>query len=222
MRLYIVRHGETRLNKEKRLQGRVNEPLNQSGVDLALVTGQGLSDIHFDAAISSPLVRAYDTARLILSQNKTSSNLTISVDPRLVEIDWGSWDYLTCRGDEYNVPISKEEFDKFYYDSFNFRGAPDTETIPQVCERTASFLQELIHKEDMQDKTILIAMHGCAMRALLNPLYDDPSDFWQGNVPMNCAVNIVDAENGKAVLVEKDKILYDASLAVDSYTSGPK
>ena len=55
------------------------------------------------------------------------------------------------------------------------------------------------------------------MRAMLNPLYADPLDFWQGHVPYNCTVNVVKAENGKARLVSADKIYYDASLCVDNY-----
>ncbi len=218
MRLYIVRHGETNLNKEKRLQGRQNEPLNQTGVDLAIETGKGLKDVHFDMAIASPLVRAYDTARLILSQNNTSSNLIISVDPRLMEINWGSWDKKICRGDLYEVPIPQDEFNKFYNDSFNFCGAPDGETITEVCERTKPFLDDLIKDTSLKDKTILVAMHGCSMRGLLNPLYNDPSDFWHGHVPANCAVNIVDIKDGKASIIEEDKIYYDPSLVIDVYT----
>lgn len=217
MRLYIVRHGETNLNREKRLQGQLNEPLNQLGVDLAIETGRGLKDVHFDMAIASPLVRAYDTARLILSQNTTSSNLTIAVDPRLIEIDWGCWDKKVCRGDQYEVPIEREEFNKFYDDPFNFCGAPDGETIAEVCKRTKPFMDEIISNETFKDKTILIGMHGCSMRALLNPLYNDPSDFWQGRIPMNCAVNIVDVIDGKASIIEEDKIFYDPAITGDIY-----
>ncbi|MEI3167188.1 MAG: hypothetical protein V8S58_03915, partial [Lachnospiraceae bacterium] len=59
------------------------------------------------------------------------------------------------------------------------------------------------------DKTILIASHGCACRGILHNVYEDKTDFWHGKVPPNCAVNIVSAEDGKAVLEAEDKIYYD-------------
>ena len=62
MKIYIVRHGETALNAEGVLQGRLNEPLNQNGRELAEITGKAMKDIHFDYCISSPLDRAKETA----------------------------------------------------------------------------------------------------------------------------------------------------------------
>lgn len=67
----------------------------------------------------------------------------------------------------------------------------------------------MIHREDLREKTVLIATHGCAVRALLQPLYGDTDDFWQGGVCPNCGVNIVEVKDGKAALLEKDKIYYE-------------
>ena len=55
------------------------------------------------------------------------------------------------------------------------------------------------------------------MRAMLNKLYDNSFNFWQGNVPYNCAVNIVEVKDGKMKLIEKDKIYYDDEFIVDRY-----
>lgn len=84
-----------------------------------------------------------------------------------------------------------------------------------MCGRTQAFLKELIVRDD--GKTYLIGTHGFAVQAMLNFLYEDPSDFWQGVVPYNCTVNILDAEGGVAHFVEKDKIYYDRGLIVDHY-----
>ena len=58
MRLYILRHGETDWNKELRLQGQTDIQLNEKGRRLARLTAQGVKDIPFDLAITSPLSRA--------------------------------------------------------------------------------------------------------------------------------------------------------------------
>ena len=48
MEIYIVRHGETVWNKEKRIQGRADIELNEYGRELAIKTGEALKDVHFD------------------------------------------------------------------------------------------------------------------------------------------------------------------------------
>lgn len=64
MKLYIIRHGETSWNKQKKLQGQRDIMLNDAGIRLAELTGEGMKDIDFDLVISSPLIRAKQTAKL--------------------------------------------------------------------------------------------------------------------------------------------------------------
>lgn len=217
MLLYIIRHGETDWNNIGRLQGSADIPLNENGRQLARITGEALREVPFDLVITSPLQRARETGELVTVPSGKYFGRTIPVleDDRLREIDWGSWEGLGCRAENFAIP--DENFNLFYTDALKYEGSPDGDSVAEVCERTGEFLRELIHKPDYQDKTILISTHGCAMRAMLNPLYADPLDFWQGHVPYNCTVNVVKAENGKARLVSADKIYYDASLCVDNY-----
>ena len=62
MLLYIVRHGETDWNTQKRLQGQADTQLNANGIRLAGITAQGMKDIPLDLGITSPLQRAKKTA----------------------------------------------------------------------------------------------------------------------------------------------------------------
>ena len=62
MELYIVRHGETLWNREKRLQGREDIELSENGRKVARLTGEALMDTRIDKIFSSPLKRAYETA----------------------------------------------------------------------------------------------------------------------------------------------------------------
>ena len=95
------------------------------------------------------------------------------------------------------------------------KGFPDGESIKDVMGRTQEFLKELIAKEG--DKTYLVSTHACALRAMLNFLYNDPDDYWHGHVPYNCCVNIIDVKDGAAELIADDKIYYDREMAVDWY-----
>ena len=88
MRLYIVRHGETDWNVQRRLQGESDVPLNHEGKAMAVKTGEALREIPFDLEVTSPYIRAEETADLILGERK----LPRLTDPRIREITWGDWD----------------------------------------------------------------------------------------------------------------------------------
>ena len=76
--IYIVRHGETDWNTLKKLTGQTDISLNLNGINQANNVKEELKDIKFDYDFSSPLKRAYDTAKII-------TNEEIIVDDRLME-----------------------------------------------------------------------------------------------------------------------------------------
>ena len=128
MKLYILRHGETDLNVQGRLQGWLDAPLNENGVRAAAETGRALREIRFDRAISSPLRRALETARLILAEN--AGQPPVETDGRLREISFGDWEGLGCMPGNYEVP--REIIMDFFYDPMRYRGTPGGETIPRM------------------------------------------------------------------------------------------
>ena len=213
MRIYIVRHGETEANAEGSLQGWSDYELNENGIALAEVTGRGLQGVHFDACISSPLVRAKRTAEIVLEYSG-NADAPVSCDDRIKEIHMGEWEGKKVRPGECEV--DEQLMKVFFTDPFHFPGAPGGETAQDVCRRTQAFLNELAGKDD--GKTYLVATHGFALRAMLNPFYEDPSDFWQGHIPPNCSVNVLDVKEGKIRLTEKDRIFYNPESVVDHYT----
>ncbi|XP_069824592.1 fructose-2,6-bisphosphatase TIGAR [Dendropsophus ebraccatus] len=88
--LTIVRHGETRYNKEKLLQGQgVDEPLSEIGFMQAEAAGRFLSDVRFTHVFSSDLIRAKQTACTIMKNNKPSEEIKIKYDARLRERKYG-------------------------------------------------------------------------------------------------------------------------------------
>ena len=209
MLIYIVRHGETNLNVRGVVQGWLDEPLNENGRFLAAVTGQNMKGIHFDACISSPFVRAAETAEIILRES--GNPVEIETDLRLREIHFG-----TLEGNR----LPKEEAVRFFRNPFACGTFPEGESAEDVCRRTQAFLYELAERDD--GKTYLVSTHGFALRAMLNRIYAEPGNFWHGRVPYNCAINIVEAHGGKMKLIADDRIYYDPKYCVDRYAFAKK
>ena len=91
MRFIFVRHGETEWNVTGRYQGQTDVPLSEKGRAQAEALGKRFADIHVDEVYSSPLKRAYDTARAIAEPK----GLPIHKVDGIKELNFGEWDGLT-------------------------------------------------------------------------------------------------------------------------------
>ncbi|MDO4501030.1 MAG: histidine phosphatase family protein [Erysipelotrichaceae bacterium] len=207
MKIYVLRHGETVLNSKGVLQGQSNSELNENGVKLAELTGEALSDIKFDVCFSSPLIRAYKTAELILSKNKHDVP-DIITDKRIIEMSFGRWEGKGFTDKNFELP---ERFKMFYVDMFKFENDEEGESTEDILNRTRDFFLEVVNNKEYLDKNILVVCHGVAMRALLNNVYEDKMDFWHGGVPHNLALNIIEVNDGDIKLIGEDLIFYDQS-----------
>ena len=88
MRFILVRHGETPWNVTGQYQGQADIPLSERGRAQAAALGKRFESIHVDEIFSSPLQRAYDTARPI----SEATGRPIHVVDGLKELDFGQWD----------------------------------------------------------------------------------------------------------------------------------
>ena len=227
MNIYIIRHGETAANVERRVQGWLDVPLNENGIDLALKTGRAIKDIKFDAVFSSPLIRSYQTAECILKENANPVPKIIT-DGRLKEMYFGDWE-----GQLKNVGSVANG--TFLLDPSKTPIMPNGESFVNLFARTQAFLNDLIASTasvNVPDafantstnnlanldntsafnlsscENILVSTHGCSLRAMLNMLYENKDNFWQDAIPPNCSISLVKADNGTASLVYSDKVFY--------------
>lgn len=201
MKLYIIRHGETDWNAKKMLQGGSETVLNEKGRNLAMVTGNALKEISFQAAFSSPLQRAMETAKLVLGDRK----LEVIPEPRIREISFGIYEGKCYHPDHMEVPA--DMIDNFFHHPEVYDAPAHGESIPAIIARTHDFYEELIHNKALEDANVLISAHGCAVRALEQSI-DQCNGFWREGVPKNCAVTIVELAEGKVISVEWDRIFY--------------
>lgn len=202
MKLYIIRHGETDWNKEKKLQGKADIELNENGRALARMTGEKMRSIPIHMAISSPLKRAMETARLALG----GRDIPVIPDERIGEMSFGDWEGLHYH--EGSADIPDDMMHCFFRDTDRYQVPPNGESFQNVIDRTHDLYEELVNNPENEEKNILISSHGAASRAFLQSVFQD-GDIWQGGVPKNCAVTIVEIKNGQVIHVELDHLFYE-------------
>ena len=85
--VYLVRHGQTRLNRTGCIRGHANPPLDAEGLAQADAVGRVLAQVQPMKIASSPLDRAIQTAAAIVE----AAHLGTRVDERLLDRDFGQW-----------------------------------------------------------------------------------------------------------------------------------
>ena len=205
MKIYFIRHGETIWNKEKKIQGQSDIPLNEYGKELAYITAEAIKEIPFDIVYSSPLIRAKETAE-ILVENR---NLDIHVDSRLTEMSFGE-------GEGESLPEIHSHPEMKLYNFIHNPGEyiPPTggETFEELYERCKSFIEDVILSAETQYDSILIVGHGALIRGMIHYINNRPSkDFWIVT-HKNCSVTIAECNNGKLSLLEEAKIYYKEDI----------
>jgi probable phosphoglycerate mutase len=182
------------------VQGIADIPLAEEGVRLARLTGEALKDVPFDICYTSPLSRAKQTAQYILGGRQ----IPLIEDDRIMEIDFGELEGSTILDEDGKIPDRRIEL--FIKDPLAYPRPEGGEDIQDILKRTGEFWEEITTDPALADKTVLVSSHGCAVRALLQNVYQDSADFWHGHVPPNCSVNILEIQDGKARFVEEDRV----------------
>ena len=205
MIIYLMRHGETEWNKEGRLQGQSDIPLNELGLELAKKTAEGLQDVPFDAVFSSPLQRALVTAEIIVGDRK----LPVATDDRLKEIHFGA-------GEGARFAAAKEDpghpLHNFFRRPDQYCPTDGAETFEQARARAKDFLQDRIIPLEESCGNVLIVAHGAFNRGILNMIAGIPDrDFWRISLP-NCAVSILELKEGNLKILEESRVYYDGPV----------
>ena len=163
--LYIIRHGETDYNKRGVVQGRgVDSDLNETGLKQSEAFYQAYKDIPFDRVFTSTLKRTHQTVNKFIA-----AGIPWIQYPGLDELAWGVFEGQESTEDVRNAYQSMMDS----WSSGDLHLKFDKGESPlEVHERQLEVLEKLIEEND--DKTILICMHGRAMRLFLCLLADLP------------------------------------------------
>ncbi len=172
--IYLMRHGETEWNRQERMQGQTDCPLDDSGRRQAAEAGKRFAGlgIRFDRVFSSTLCRAVDTARIVSGEEPLP-------DPDLMEMGMGPYEGKRFRD------LPRELF-AFFDDPVHLPTPEGLEPVPDMRERIGRFLEKLRRADP--GGTALVVAHGVTMRVLLGLLIgDDWIDGWR--MPLeNCSV----------------------------------
>ncbi|HWH26047.1 MAG TPA: histidine phosphatase family protein [Pseudolysinimonas sp.] len=147
--LFLVRHGETDWNRQRRIQGVTDIPLNETGREQARRTGELLARRSWDAVYTSPLDRAHESARIISSQLGLSLPTVV---PELSERNYGEAEGMVFTEIEARYPDRDS--------------VPGQETRAEVVARVLPALTALAAAHP--GESLVVVSHGGAIRALLN------------------------------------------------------
>ena len=175
--LWLVRHGQTDWNLQGRWQGQANDApgLNDTGFAQALALLDQLPDVNFSAIYSSDLLRARQTAELVAKP----LGLTITLEPRLREINLGDWEGMLSDDIQAHYP---RELEERQHDPFNTR-APKGEAPREVAERILAVVNEIALK--YPNESVLLISHGLALAVIICLAEEIPMDQVYEHIPDN-------------------------------------
>lgn len=203
MKIYLFRHGETEWNREWRLQGQSDVPLNAFGRELAVKTAKALREVPFDRAFCSPLHRAAETAKILLGDR----NIPLATDDRLKEMCFGEYEGECF--DKAKKQDTMHPLYHFFYGTEDYVPPAGAESFQDIIARGKDFLQEQIVPLEDSCRNVLIVAHGALNRGILTAIGGIRlEDFWQISLP-NCAASILVLEKGKFRILEDSRVYYD-------------
>ena len=149
MKIYVIRHGQTDVNIENKINSLNDDDLNETGIIQAKQVGKKLENIDYDFIISSPLTRTKHTANLLNIKSKD-----IIFDNRLLERDAGI----------FTKQLIEKIDEEDWWNLNPKQDYKDAETVKNVLDRVYDLLDEL--KNKYKDKTILLVTHGGTSKAI--------------------------------------------------------
>lgn len=169
--LYLIRHAQSEANSARILASRQPFPLTKAGkADADLIAGELKQRVQINRIISSPLIRAKQTAESF----ETVYNVKIEEDPRIIEQDMGIYS-----GKDYDQVKGMENYKTDPLKRWNWVPEGGGESYAMIADRIQSFFKEL--ESQQSEDNILIVTHAISFRliqaVLENTLPSYPKSF---------------------------------------------
>lgn len=183
--LYLVRHGESVGNANKRYCGITDIELSLNGIEQAKIAGLNLKDLNGLHIYSSPLKRAYHTAEIISDVIKVNLN----VIDCLKEVNFGIFENMTW---EEMLTEYKEETDNWIKQGLEYT-FPKGESYNDIIKRIALFM------DNVEDNSVIVSHFGVIQSILLYYKIADSSNLWKYHIS-NCDILVLNNKKFKKII----------------------
>jgi broad specificity phosphatase PhoE len=160
--IYFIRHGETEWNREGRIQGQIDIPLNDTGHQQAVAISRGLktflANTKIDLFVASPLTRTRQTMGYLLREFDLPES-RVETEPAMLELGFGIWE-----GHFFKDLKTHPEYPKDLEQRFRWR-PKDGESYEEGQERVRQWIGRL-------DGPTVIVAHGAIGRCLIGLVSD--------------------------------------------------
>lgn len=185
VRLYITRHGETKWNTEKRLQGWLNSPLTEKGILQGNLLHKAVKMYKISKIYSSPSERALKTAKAA----RGDLDIDIEIMDELKEMNMGNWEGKTLTEIKEKEP---ENFENYWTKPHLFV-KNSGEDFNDLLMRTKKAVDRIL--KDNHEGDILIVTHGVTLKSLLSEFSEeDFYTFWTRPVVDQASISMVEID----------------------------
>jgi len=215
--LYLMRHGQTIINKAKRVQGWCDGVLTKEGEEVVTSTALGLRDIKFKAVYSSDLGRAVKTAKIVIRENKANKDLELVEVPGLREMHFGKYEgeiekvlfndiFKKLNIKSFEEALKIPDFGRAFADTCaSLDETGQAENYDIMINRVMGALTEITKEASNNGGgNILLVVHGGILRNIFNQL--DKSIDVSGIE--NASISKVEYENGEYKVITTNDMSY--------------
>jgi alpha-ribazole phosphatase len=188
--IWLVRHGQTELNRARRYQGATDSPLTPYGLRQTAALARRLRRIPFGVAVVSPALRAQLTAEAILAER----DVPIVEEPRWREASHGRWEGLTYREVCERFPV---EATTRFADALH--GKPQGgESLAEVAERVSEGWRALLGQ--YPGGRVLVVTHATPIQLVLCLISEmSPAQHWRWRIDLG-GLTAIDMYGGGAIV----------------------
>ena len=183
MEILLIRHGETAWNRERRMQGHIDIPLNDEGQRQARALGSALAAERPDAIWSSDLQRARDTAQAIADAHGMTPQLSESLRERC----YGAFEGMTYQEIGERYPEAMRQWKARDLHARFPAGEREAETLHEFHQRCVAAASCIARSHD-GEKLVIVAHGGvldCLYRAATGMALDAERNFGIVNAAIN-------------------------------------
>lgn len=180
MNIYLLRHGQTNLNRDGKFQGATDKDLNEFGKKQADLLGKRIQKYNIDIIYSSDLKRVVETSKIINSYTNTE----IIIKEELREINMGAWDTLTME-ERYT---NNEDYAKEWHNHLEDLPYPDGGCGQDVCKRVMRVIEDI---KKQRYENVAIVTSGGTIAILLSEFLGLEQYKRFGMEIDNCSISIV-------------------------------